>query len=108
MRASSACSNSRQGRPSGLRRAIVWGRWGVEFGERGADDPGVGLGEEDGEAPPVGRERVALGAGLALDQVFAAQVVGHLPGAVAGDQLGDASAQRAVGESLQQVAEGAQ
>jgi hypothetical protein len=61
--------------------------------------------------PSLAGQLVSLGAGDPLDEALAAQapqVVGHLSGAVAGDQPGDQLAQTAVRQACEQVVEGAQ
>ena len=87
------------------------GEAGVELGERGVDDPRVGLGEQDGDHPAVVGELVALGAWDAVDEALpaqAAQVVGGLARGVAGDQAGDELAQAAVRQPVEEVAPVAQ
>src|SRR5208282_1577584 len=74
------------------------------------------LGVEDGDADAVGRECVAVGARRALDQPVcveaeAAQVVAHLPGAVAGaEESGDVPAKALAsdaGDGMDDEAQGA-
>src|SRR6185437_6929842 len=82
------------------------GEVGVQFGEGGVDDPGVGLGEEEGDPSALVGQLVALAFGDPVDEAFAAyssQVVGRLAGAVAGDQAGDELAQAAVGQPVEEV-----
>ena len=85
--------------------------FGIELGERGVDDPAVGLREEDGDHPTVVGQLVSPGAGDASDEAFApeaAQVIGGLADVIAGDQAGDELAQASVGHALEQVLPGAQ
>jgi len=78
---------------------------------RAGDDPAVGLGEEDAERAPLGRELVAVAAGDAHEEALAAQaaqVVGELARAVAGKEPGDEGMEAAVGDPLEQVREAAE
>jgi len=66
----------------------------------------VGLREEDGDHPAVVGQLVMLAWSDTLDEALpaqAAQVVGHVARAVAGDQFGDELAQAAVGQTVEQV-----
>jgi hypothetical protein len=48
-------------------RSALVGESGVEVSEAGVDDPGGGLGQDDGQPASLARELVAMGAGDPLD-----------------------------------------
>ena len=57
---------------------VVW-EAGVEFGEAGVEDAGVGLRDEDGDPAALFGQFVAVRAGDALDEAFAAQAAQVVP-----------------------------